>query len=132
VGSVTFDLTNTGSAEAFWGFFTASGSPVNLNVGDKLTFRDVQPHRHRRRTGHPVWGAELIGVEKYTNLTAGMNDGSFVTILVMALIFPSGATGVQQHSPADASYQRESVQHDRRLWRYPRSGAPSDRPWPTT
>src|SRR5215207_5165483 len=34
VGSVMFDMTNTGtSAEGFWGFFTNAGSPVNLNVG---------------------------------------------------------------------------------------------------
>src|SRR5829696_2026868 len=38
VGSVTYDMTATGpSAEAFWGFFTASGLPVNLGVGDKLS-----------------------------------------------------------------------------------------------
>ena len=38
VGSVTFDMTATGtSAEGFWGFFTNAGSPVNLGVGDKLS-----------------------------------------------------------------------------------------------
>ncbi len=37
VGSVTFDLTNTTSADGFWAFFTNSGAPVNLNLGDKLT-----------------------------------------------------------------------------------------------
>src|SRR5215218_10064191 len=33
LGSVTFDLTSTTSSEAFWGFFTNSGAPVNLGVG---------------------------------------------------------------------------------------------------
>jgi hypothetical protein len=37
VGSVNFNLAGTTSAEAFWGFFTNSGAPVNLDVGDKLT-----------------------------------------------------------------------------------------------
>src|SRR5215207_10641766 len=38
VGSVTFDMTATGgNSEAFWGYFTNSGSPVNLGVGDKLS-----------------------------------------------------------------------------------------------
>src|SRR5262249_12223140 len=37
VRSVTFNLAATTSAEAFWGLFTNAGSPVNLNVGDKLT-----------------------------------------------------------------------------------------------
>src|SRR5215216_853751 len=38
-GSVTFDVTNTGtSSEAFWAYFTNSGSPVTLAVGDKITF----------------------------------------------------------------------------------------------
>src|SRR5437762_438220 len=38
VGSVTFDMTATsGNSEAFWGFFTNSGSPATLGVGDKLS-----------------------------------------------------------------------------------------------
>ena len=33
VGSVTFDVTpNGGSSEGFWGFFTKSGTPVNLST----------------------------------------------------------------------------------------------------
>jgi Pectinesterase/MBG domain/Bacterial Ig-like domain/Carboxypeptidase regulatory-like domain/Immunoglobulin domain len=39
VGSVEYDLTTTGaSADAYFAYFTASGSPVNLSVGDSLTF----------------------------------------------------------------------------------------------
>ena len=37
VGSVTFQLLSSANSDAFWGFFTDSGSPVNLKVGDKLT-----------------------------------------------------------------------------------------------
>ncbi len=35
VGSVTFDVTPAGaSSEAFWAYFTNSGSPIVLGVGD--------------------------------------------------------------------------------------------------
>src|SRR4051812_8396428 len=37
-GSVTFDLNKLGAnSEGFWAFFTNSGSPVTLAVGEKLT-----------------------------------------------------------------------------------------------
>src|SRR4051794_15932082 len=36
VGSVTFDTTNAGGSEGFWGFFT-DDAPVTLGVGDSLT-----------------------------------------------------------------------------------------------
>src|SRR4051812_8510989 len=39
VGAVEFDMTNLGtSADAFWAYFTNSGSPVTLSVGDKVSF----------------------------------------------------------------------------------------------
>ena len=38
VGGVTFDVTPVaGSSEGFWGYFTNSGSPVALGVGDTLS-----------------------------------------------------------------------------------------------
>src|SRR6185312_8871926 len=38
VGSVSYDVTPVaGSSEAFWAYFTNSGSPVVLGVGDKLS-----------------------------------------------------------------------------------------------
>ena len=39
VGSVEYDLTGTGtSADAYFAYFTNSGSPVGLSVGDSLSF----------------------------------------------------------------------------------------------
>jgi pectin methylesterase-like acyl-CoA thioesterase/pectate lyase len=39
VGSVEYDLTATGAnADGYFAYFTPSGSPVNLSVGDSLTF----------------------------------------------------------------------------------------------
>jgi pectin methylesterase-like acyl-CoA thioesterase len=38
VGSVEYDLTGTTSADAYYAYFTPSGSPVNLSVGDSITF----------------------------------------------------------------------------------------------
>src|SRR4051812_35865755 len=57
VGSVTFDLTNTGNnSEGFWGFFTNSGSPVQLDAGDKFT---------------------VSGTFSFTNFSAGGQDIRF-------------------------------------------------------
>ncbi|HZH35223.1 MAG TPA: hypothetical protein VEX64_10305, partial [Pyrinomonadaceae bacterium] len=39
VGSVEYNMTATGTgSEAFWAYFTNSGAPVNLGVGDAITF----------------------------------------------------------------------------------------------
>ena len=38
-GSVVYDLAGTGtSSDAYWAYFTNSGSPVTLGVGDSLSF----------------------------------------------------------------------------------------------
>ena len=39
VGSVTFDLTNTTSSDAFWAFFTNAGSPVTLKLVTSCRFQ---------------------------------------------------------------------------------------------
>jgi pectin methylesterase-like acyl-CoA thioesterase len=94
VGSVTYDLTSTTSSEAFWGFFTNSGSPVNLNVGDKLSVSGTFT-----LTGFPATsGADIrfgvlnsLGTRNANNLTGGMNDASFANDTGYALqFFPSG------------------------------------------
>ncbi|HYO62310.1 MAG TPA: pectinesterase family protein [Pyrinomonadaceae bacterium] len=36
-GSVNFNIAAAGGSEGFWGFFTESGAPVTLGVGDKLS-----------------------------------------------------------------------------------------------
>ncbi|HEY5445634.1 MAG TPA: hypothetical protein VIJ87_14440, partial [Pyrinomonadaceae bacterium] len=93
IGSVTFDLTTTTSAEAFWGFFTNSGSPVNLKVGDKLSVSGTFV-----LTGFTAGGQDIrfgvlnsLGTRNANNLTGGMNDASFANDPGYALdFFPSG------------------------------------------
>src|SRR4051812_23156352 len=38
VGSVEYNMTAMGGADAIWSYFTNSGAPVNLQVGDAITF----------------------------------------------------------------------------------------------
>jgi pectin methylesterase-like acyl-CoA thioesterase len=96
VGSVTFDMTNTGASnsEGFWGFFTNSGSPVTLNVGDKLTvsgkfsFTGFSANAQDIRFG--VLNSQ--GSRNQNNTTGGMSDASFVGDPGYALSFvPSGS-----------------------------------------
>ncbi len=93
VGSVTFDLTTTTSADAFWGFFTNSGAPVNLNLGDKLTVSGTFSF-----TGFTAGGQDIrfgvlnsLGTRNTANLTGGMNQATFVGDTGYGLEFvPSG------------------------------------------
>ncbi|HWW75433.1 MAG TPA: immunoglobulin domain-containing protein, partial [Pyrinomonadaceae bacterium] len=95
VGSVTYDMTNTGSnSEACWGFFTNSGSPVNLGVGDKITVSTTFS-----LTGFTAGGQDIRfgvlnsnGTRNANDLTGGMNDASFGNDTGYALGFtPSGS-----------------------------------------
>src|ERR1044071_2233149 len=95
VGSATFDMTTTGtSAEGFWGFFTNSGSPVNLAVGDKLSVSGTFS-----LTGFVGGGQDIrfgvlnsLGTRNANNLTGGMNDATFANDPGYALdFFPSGS-----------------------------------------
>jgi pectin methylesterase-like acyl-CoA thioesterase/pectate lyase len=75
-GSVTFNV-NTTSAEAFWAFFTESGAPVRLNVGDQLSVAGTFS-----LTGF-VGGDirfglfDSQGTRNTTDLTGGMNNATF-------------------------------------------------------
>jgi pectin methylesterase-like acyl-CoA thioesterase len=94
VGSVTFDLSNTTSAEAFWGFFTNSGSPVNLKVGDKLTVSGTFVFTNFTAGGQDIRFGVLnsLGTRNTNNFTGGMNDPSFINDTGYALdFFPSGS-----------------------------------------
>ncbi|HEX3085459.1 MAG TPA: hypothetical protein VHP99_13100, partial [Pyrinomonadaceae bacterium] len=79
-GSVTYDLTNTTSSEAFWGFFTNSGAPVSLNVGDKLTVSGTFSLTGFGGTGQDIRFGVLnsLGTRNANDFTGGMNDPSFV------------------------------------------------------
>src|SRR5262245_12803087 len=94
VGSVTFDLTNTTSADAFWGFFTNSGSPVNLKIGDKLSVSGTFVLTNFTAGGQDIRFGVLnsLGTRNANNLTGGMNDATFANDPGYALQFvPSGS-----------------------------------------
>ncbi len=94
-GSVTFDMTTTGtSAEGFWGFFTNSGAPVNLGVGDKLSVSGTFSLTGFVGGGQDVRFGVLnsLGTRNANDLTGGMNDASFANDPGYALdFFPSGS-----------------------------------------
>src|SRR4030095_10350852 len=93
VGSVTFDETLQASSDGFWGFFTNSGSPVQLKVSDKLAVSCTFV-----LTGFTAGGQDIrfgvlnsLGTRNANNTTGGMSDASFTNDPGYALdFFPSG------------------------------------------
>ncbi len=80
-GSVNFDITATGTnSEAFWAYFTPSGSPINLGVGDSLSVSVTFSLTGFANNGQDVrWGVlNSLGTRNTNNLTGGMNDSTFV------------------------------------------------------
>jgi pectin methylesterase-like acyl-CoA thioesterase len=95
VGSVTFDETNQTSSDGFWGFFTNSGAPVNLKIGDKLSVSGTFV-----LTGFVGGGQDIrfgvlnsLGTRNANNTTGGMNDSSFINDTGYALDFVPSGTG---------------------------------------
>ncbi len=96
VGSVTFDMTATGSnSEAFWGYFTNSGSPVQLGVGDKLSVSGTFS-----LTGFVAGGQDIrfgvlnsLGSRNANDLNGGQNDLTFAGDPGYALQFVPSGTG---------------------------------------
>ena len=95
VGSVSFDMTATGgNSEAFWGYFTNSGAPVSLGVGDKLSVAGTFSVTGLVGTGQDIRFGVLnsLGTRNANDLTGGMNDASFAGDPGYALGFaPSGS-----------------------------------------
>ena len=80
VGSVEYDLTTTGvSADGYFAYFTPSGSPVNLNVGDTLTFAGTFSLTGFGGTGQDVrFGLfNSNGSRRATDPTGGNSDAAF-------------------------------------------------------
>src|SRR5436309_665395 len=80
VGSTTFDLTNIGtSSEAFWAFFTNSGAPVSLGVGDKVSVAGTFSFTNFSAGAQDIRFGVLNsgGTRNANNLTGGMNDATF-------------------------------------------------------
>ena len=91
-GSVTFDIVTT-SSEAFWGYFTNPGSPVSLNIGDKLAVSGTFV-----LTGF-VGGDVRFGLfdsqgtRNTADLTGGQNNATFVGDPGYAVQFQTSGTG---------------------------------------
>lgn len=77
VGSVTLPLT--GSSDAIWAYFTNSGSPITLGVGDSATFTTiVSPTYTTSSAGGIRFGFfNSNGSRVANNLTGGQNSGNF-------------------------------------------------------
>ncbi len=95
VGSATFDITNAGGSEAFWAFFTNAEQPVTLGVGDRLSVALTFT-----LTGFTANGADIrfgvldsLGTRNAANLTAGMNDATFVNDTGYGLQFYASGQG---------------------------------------
>ena len=96
VGAVTFDMTATGgNSEAFWGYFTNSGSPVNLGVGDKLSVAGTFSLTGFVGTGQDVRFGVLnsLGTRNVNDLTGGQNDATFAGDPGYALGFFASGSG---------------------------------------
>jgi pectin methylesterase-like acyl-CoA thioesterase len=96
VGSVTFDLTPAGtSSDAFWAFFTNSGSPVVLGVGDTLAVAVTFSLTGFANNGQDVrWGVlNSLGTRNTANLTGGMNNATFANNPGYALDYFASGTG---------------------------------------
>jgi hypothetical protein len=93
-GSVIFDVTPTGTnSEAFWAFFTPSGAPVVLGVGDKLSVSVTFSLSGFLANSQDVrWGVfDSQGTRNTANLTGGQNDATFIGDTGYGLdFFPSG------------------------------------------
>ncbi|HEV2707295.1 MAG TPA: pectinesterase family protein [Pyrinomonadaceae bacterium] len=79
-GSVNFNISAAGGSEGFWGFFTDSGQPITLGVGDRLT---VSARFTVQNIGANA-GADLRfglfdskGTRTTANTTGGLNSPSF-------------------------------------------------------
>jgi pectin methylesterase-like acyl-CoA thioesterase len=96
VGSVTYDMAATaGNSEAFWGYFTNSGAPVNLGVGDKLAVSGTFSVTGFVGTGQDIRFGVLnsLGTRNAADLGGGMNDATFSGDPGYALGYFASGTG---------------------------------------
>lgn len=80
VGSATFNTTNSGGSEGFWGFFT-DGAPITLGVGDKLTTQVNFSAQNLNATNNAAdlrFGVfDSKGTRTTANTTGGLNSPTF-------------------------------------------------------
>ena len=80
-GSVTFDVTPVGtSSEGFWAYFTNSGAPITLGVGDKLSVAITFSLTGFANNGNDIrFGVfDSLGTRNTANLGGGQNDATFI------------------------------------------------------
>ena len=94
-GSVTFDVTPVGtSSEGFWAYFTKAGSPIILDVGDKLSVAVTFSLNGFANNGNDIrFGVfDSLASRNTTNLAGGHNDATFINDPGYAVdYFASGA-----------------------------------------
>src|SRR5260370_36757227 len=96
IGSVTFDVTPAGaSSEAFWAYFTESGSPIVLAVGDKISVSETFSLSGFQNNGQDIrFGIfDSLGTRNSTNLTGGQNDSTFINDTGYGLDFFASGSG---------------------------------------
>jgi pectate lyase/pectin methylesterase-like acyl-CoA thioesterase len=95
VGSVSFDVTNASGSEAFWAYFTNAGAPLRLGVGDRLAVALNFSLAGFGGAGQDVRFGVLdsLGTRNSANLTAGMNDATFVNDSGYSLQFYASGQG---------------------------------------
>jgi pectate lyase len=95
VGSFSLDVSSSTSSEAIWAFFTPSGSPINLSVGESLSVSVTFSLTGFKGNGSDIRFGLLNsnGTRNTTNLTGGMNDATFAGDLGYAVSFAASGSG---------------------------------------
>jgi pectin methylesterase-like acyl-CoA thioesterase len=91
--SVNFNTANSGGAEGFWAFFTDSGSPVTLGVGDSLSVSNTFSLTGFNNISDIRFGVlDSKGTRNIGDLTGGMSEGTFSGDTGYALQYNTGGT----------------------------------------
>ena len=94
VGSVIFTPAST-SSEAFWGYFTNSGAPVTLGVGDRVSVAETFQLTGLVGTSQDIRGGLLDskGTRNTDDLGGGQNDATFAGDTGYGVQFYPSGTG---------------------------------------
>ncbi len=95
IGSVEYNVTNSGGSDAYWAYFTNSGSPLTLGVGDTISFAGTFS-----LTGAGTGGSDIRfgllnsnGSRAAADKTGGQNDANFADDTGYGAQFYGSATG---------------------------------------
>src|SRR4028118_2133715 len=91
--SVNFNIANAGGADGFWAFFTDSGSPVTLGVGDSLSVSNTFSLTGFNNISDIRFGVlDSKGTRNAGDLTGGMSESTFSGDTGYALQYNTGGT----------------------------------------